>query len=169
MFSVRTIHPEEKRVETAAFDLAPPLEQGQKICELFGDFLAHRPAEFRERIPFLNRTELELQWAAASGGAAFYAFFHGGEAVSMGVLVSGANADSDAQMLDAWRGIAHPILGNEQLLDAPERPLMMTLQMPGYPELVPAVQLLSTALASVYFRAILALANLRDDTLEHSR
>jgi len=159
MFSVRTIHPEENRVEAASFDLVPPLEQGQKVCELVGDFLANRPAEFRERIPFLNRVELELQWAAASGGAAFYAFFHAGETVSMGVLVSGVDATSDSQMLEAWSGIANPMLGADgaALLQAPERPLMMGLQMPGYPELVPALQLLSTALASVYFRAILAL------------
>lgn len=159
MFAVRTIHPEEKRVETAAFELEPELEQGRQVCALFGEFLANRPAEFRERLPFLNRTELELQWAAAAGGAAFYAFFHGGEAVTMGVLVSGVNEESDARMLEAWGGIAGPLLGGwaDGLLKAPERPLMMGIEMPGYPEIAPAVQLLSAAPASVYFRAILAL------------
>ena len=43
------------------------------------------------------------------------------------------------------------------LMESPERPLMLQLQMPDQPEKMPAVQLLSTALASVYFRAILAL------------
>ena len=50
MFFVRTIYPEDRRMETAEFDLAPALEQGQTVCKLFADFLAVRPPEFRERL-----------------------------------------------------------------------------------------------------------------------
>jgi hypothetical protein len=55
--------------------------------------------------------------------------------------------------------VAVPMLGKEAdaLLESPERPLMLQLQMPDQPEKLPAVQLLSTALASVYFRTILAV------------
>jgi hypothetical protein len=160
MFYVRTIHPLEKRVEVAGYDLQPTLEQGQAVCTLFGDFLAERPGEFRERLPFLNNSDIELQWAAAAGGAAFAAFFGGGETLSMGVLLSGVNEESDALMIDALREhAAGPMLGEdaERLLDSPERPLLLQMHMPDQPERLPAVQLLSTALASVYFRAILAL------------
>jgi hypothetical protein len=160
MFYVRTIHPEDNRVEVAGFDLEPELEQGRSVCELFGRFLADHPAEFRERLPFLKNTDIELQWAAASGGAAFAAFFSDGETLSLGVLLAGVNEESDAMMLEALReSVAVPMLGEqaESLLNWPERPLMLQLQMPDQPEKVPTVQLLSTALASVYFRAILAL------------
>ena len=160
MFYVRTIHPEEKRVDVAGFDLEPELEQGQNVCKLFGRFLADHPAEFREKLPFLKDSDIELQWAAASGGAAFAAFFDEGETLSIGVLLTGVNEESDSLMLDALReSIAGPMLGERaaDLLVSPERPLLLQLQMPDRPEKIPAVQLLSTALASVYFRAILTL------------
>jgi len=160
MFYVRTIHPEDKRVEVAGFDLEPKIEQGQSVCKLFGSFLADHPAEFRERLPFLKNTDIELQWAAASGGAAFAAFFGEGHTLSIGVLLTGVNEESDALMLDALReSVAVPMLGKEAdaLLESPQRPLMLQLQMPDQPEKLPAVQLLSTALASVYFRTILAV------------
>lgn len=160
MFYVRTIHPAEKRVEVAGYDLQPTLGQGEAVCTLFGDFLAERPAEFRQRLPFLNNSDIELQWAAASGGAAFAAFFGGGETLSMGVLLTGVNEESDSLMLGALREhAAGPMLGEDagRLLESPERPLLLQLQMPGQPERLPALQVLSTALASVYFRAILAL------------
>ncbi|MEP7363621.1 MAG: hypothetical protein ABI972_10230 [Acidobacteriota bacterium] len=160
MFYVRTIHPEAKRVEVAGFDLEPGLEQGQSVCKLFGSFLADHPAEFREKLPFLKNSDIELQWAAASGGAAFAAFFGDGQAITIGVLLTGVNEESDALMLEALReSVAVPMLGAEAeaLLESPERPLMLQLQMPDQPDKIPAVQLLSTALASVYFRTILAL------------
>jgi hypothetical protein len=160
MFYVRTIHPEQMRVEVAGFDLEPELEQGQVVCKLFSSFLADHPGEFRERLPFLNNSDIELQWAAASGGAAFAAFFAGGEAISIGVLLTGVNEESDTLMLDALReSVAGPMLGARaaELLESPERPLLLQLQMAEQPEKIPAVQLLSTALASVYFRAVLAL------------
>ena len=160
MFYVRTIHPEDRRVEVAGFDLEPELEQGQSVCQLFGRLLADHPAEFRETLPFLKNSDIELQWAAASGGAAFAAFFSEGQALSIGVLLTGVNEESDALMLEALReSVAIPMLGEQaaELIEWPERPLMLQLQMPDQPEKIPTVQLLSTALASVYFRAILAL------------
>jgi len=46
----------------------------------------------------------------------------------------------------------------KKLAQVRDRPLLLQLLFPGSPEWMPAVQLLSTALASVYFRAILALS-----------
>lgn len=172
MFYVRTIHPEDKRVEVAGFDLEPVLEQGQSVCKLFASFLADHPAEFRERLPFLKNTDIELQWAAASGGAAFAAFFGEGQTLTIGVLLTGVNEESDSLMLEALReSVAVPMLGEQAavLLESPERPLMLQLQMPDHPEKIPAVQLLSTALASVYFRTILALDSERKAAVNGSK
>jgi hypothetical protein len=158
MFHVRTIHPEDRRVEVAGFDLVPGLAQGQTVCNLFAGFLAERRGEFRERLPFLNKGDIELQWAAEAGGAAFASFFSGGRAVGMGVLLSGVDPEADAQMLEAFRlSIAGPMLG-EFAMEAAERPLVVMIQPGDQPELIPTIQLLVTALASVYFRAIRAMA-----------
>ena len=43
----------------------------------------------------------------------------------------------------------------EEVLDIPERPLVIQVLFPNDPEWMPAVQLLSAALASVYFRSLL--------------
>ena len=162
MFFVRTIHPEtnwpdEKRVEVASFDLIPTLPQGQTVCNLFAEFLAERPGEFRETLPFLNNCEIELQWAAEAGGVAFSAFFAEGRALGMGVLLTGVDLQADEQMIEAFRvSIVEPMLGEKAApaLVAPERPLVLMVQLKDQPELIPTVQLLITALASVFFRAI---------------
>jgi hypothetical protein len=164
-FTARTVHCNEgggdPRIETAAFDLTPALEQGRAVCNLFAEFLSGAPGEFREKLPFLNKLAIEMQWAAASGGAAFYAFFHNNETIEMGILAAGTNAESDEQILMALReSIAVPMMGDRarNILEMPERPLAIRLRMPGNPELGPTMDLLTIALASVYFRAILSLA-----------
>jgi hypothetical protein len=167
-FAVRTVHPSEQssteaRSEATAFDLTPGLEQGRAVCNRFAEFLAGAPPEFHQRIPFLNKVDLDMQWAAASGGAAFFTFFSGGAPVEIGVLLSGASPEVDAQMLAALqRNVGQPILGERtsELLSGEERPLLLKLRMPGQPELAPTMELLSTALASVYFRAVAASAAL---------
>lgn len=169
MFIVRTLRagdsasPDGVRVEAAEFDLEPTLEQGRSVCNLFAEFLAERPAEFREVLPFLNKHEIELQWAAAAGGSAFASFFHQGRALAMAVLLAGADPESDTRMLEALSvSVLGPMLGEEaasRLGQMPERPGVLLLLPPhGQPELDPAVQLLVTALASVYFRAVRAMA-----------
>lgn len=156
MFTVRTIRAEDGRSDAAAFDLEPELPQGRAVCNLFAEFLAGRPGEFREKLPFVAKGEVELEWAAA-GGAAFAAFFADGKPVSMGVLLSGVDEEADDNMLEALRvSVLEPILGERArtALDAPERPLLLTLVTNDQPEMTPAIQLLATALASVYFRAV---------------
>jgi len=160
MFHVRTIHAEDCRVDTAAYDLEPALPQGRVVCNLFAEFLSTRPMEFREPLTFLNKNPLELEWAAAAGGAAFAAFLENGTALAITVLLSGKDAEADRQMLDGLRQVvAGPMLGEEteRCLEAAERPLMLVLVMPGSPERIPTLELLATALGSVYFRAIAQL------------
>ncbi len=169
MFIVRTLFagdaasPDGVRVEAAEFDLEPKLAQGRQVCNLFAEFLAERPAEFRETLPFLNKQEIELQWAAAGGGAAFASFFHGGRALAMAVLLTGTDLESDQQMLEALTvSVLEPMLGDEaaaRVGQMTERPGVLLLMTPhDEPELNPTVQLLVTALASVYFRAVQAMA-----------
>ncbi|MBM3739155.1 MAG: hypothetical protein FJW39_25550 [Acidobacteria bacterium] len=157
VFTVRTIHPQDGRVEVGTFDLEPALPQGQVVCNLFAEFLAERPAEFRERLPFLNKVAVDLEWTAASGGSAFLSLFHEDAPLAMAVLVSGADEESSQQMIEAFAGsVLAPMLGERAgaLAEVPERPAVLLLQLPDSPEHFPMVQLLATAIASVYFRAI---------------
>ncbi|MFN7923256.1 MAG: hypothetical protein U0Q16_24355 [Bryobacteraceae bacterium] len=162
MFYVRTIHPADGRVEEAGFDLTPQLPQGQVVCNLFAEFLADHPGEFRERLPFLNKGDFELEWAAAARGAAFATFFSEGRPVGMGILLSGADAESDRQMAEAFRNsVVAPMLGEHAPpVGQSNKPAVEMLQFDDRPELIPTLQLLTTALASVYFRAVQQMAAL---------
>lgn len=155
-FSVRTIHPEGPRVEDGEFDLVPALPQGQVVCNLFAEFLASGPPEFRQKLPFLNKMHVELEWAAAGGGAAFMVLHSAEGPMAMAVLLSGASAEVDNEMVEAMRtSIVEPMLGTAgELLDVKSRPVVILMQLPEQPEHFALVQLLTTALASVYFRAI---------------
>lgn len=165
MFTVRTIRPGsadpagEAPGEAVQYDLEPQLPQGRSVCNLFAEFLADHPAEFREPLPFINKAVIELQWAAASGGSAFASFFHDGRPLGMAVLLSGADEESDDQMLEAMHvSILEPMLGSAAAGTIEERPGVLLLEMNDQPELLPTLQLLITALASVYFRAVNAMA-----------
>lgn len=141
-------------MEAASYDVIPTNDQGKAVCGLFLDFLSENPPEFRKPLPFLKKGSTELQWAAADGGVAFAAFFEEGQPVSMGVLISGLAPEADEQMIASIR---EAIFGEEEtdgMLDAPERPVFLNVLFPGAPELHPQTQLLSAALASVYFRVI---------------
>ncbi|MFN7933264.1 MAG: hypothetical protein U0R19_08055 [Bryobacteraceae bacterium] len=152
-FTVRTVYLDPPKVEAVHYDVIPTNEQGKAVCGLFLDFLSENPPEFRKPLPFLKKGSTELQWAAADGGVAFAAFFEENRPVSMGVLISGLVPEADEQMLAS---IHEAIFGEQpaETLDAPERPLMLNVLFPDSPELHPQIQLLSTALASVYFRVI---------------
>ena len=147
-------------MEDSRFDLEPALPQGQVVCDLFARFLAGQPQEFREKLPFLKKGDIELQWAAAVKGSAFAAFLQDGQARSMSVLLSGVDEESDRQMMEGLRqAVVDPMLGGDSaaLLEVGARPLAIQVIMPGAPELTPTLQLLMTALSSVFFRAILRM------------
>jgi len=83
----------------------------------------------------------------------------------MGVLLTGVQSESDRMMLEMFvANVLVPLFGNvpedevKKLAQVKDRPLLLQLLFPGSPEWMPAVQLLSTALASVYFRTILTLS-----------
>ncbi|MCC6365858.1 MAG: hypothetical protein IT165_20270 [Bryobacterales bacterium] len=160
MFTIRTIFPDQSRVEVSHYELIPSHEQGQAVCALFLEFLSERPTEFREKLSFLKKGDTELEWTAASGGTALASFYEEGHPISMGVLLSGIDAESDTQMRGALKqSVLEPIFGEEagKYLIGDERPLMLNVIFPGAPELNPRTQLLAAALASVYFRVMLQL------------
>jgi hypothetical protein len=152
---VRTVHLESAGWESESYELAPSSEQAERVCALFRDFLANRPPGFRDKVGFVNRGDVEMEWAAAPGGVALASFFTGGEPRSMSVLLAGISADADRMMLDSF-GQVVPLPRSD--LDAAGRPLLVNAIFPGEPEFTPAIQLLTAALASVYFRTVLKLA-----------
>ena len=157
MFTVRTIFPDQQRVDVSSYEIEPSNEQGKAVCGLFLDFLIERPTEFREKLPFLKKGDTELEWTAPAGGAALASFYEAGEPLSMGILLAGVEPESDEQMLDALRqSVFEPIFGEEadKYMEAPERPLLLNVMFPGNPEAMPRTQLLVTALASVFFRVM---------------
>jgi hypothetical protein len=134
-------------------DLVPQVEEGEKICGLFAEWLGGQPGQFREPIPFLTRGDMELEWDAAAGGVAMAGLYSGREALSMSLLLSGIDAEADQGILNGFLQMMPP--GAFQ--PAAERPLLITLLVPEIPEAIPTIQLLTTALASVFFRTVLRL------------
>jgi hypothetical protein len=154
MFQARTIYLDPQRQETAAYDLAPVDPEGQRVCALWAEFLAQRPPEFREKLPFIQR-DLELEWTAAPGGVALASFYTSESPCSMAILLAGVDPEADRAMLNAWRrNVLAPLLGEAAAnqVEADGRPLLLSVVFPQSPELTPALQLMGTALASVYFR-----------------
>jgi len=157
MFTVQTIFIDQKRMESAKFDLVPTNDQGKAVCALFLEFLSSQPTEFRARLPFIKQGDIELQWAAAEGCTAYAAFFEEGEPRSMGVLLSGINEEADRNMM---QGLSDAVLARafgeeaDKYAVSDERPVLVNVIFPGSPEANPRTQLLATALASVYFRVM---------------
>ena len=157
MFHVRSIYPGNERIEEGTFHLQPTNPQADAVCNLFTEYLKHRPAEFRDKLSFLKKGDFEMDWSAAPGGVALVSLFQGSKPASMGVLVSGLDPSTDATMLEVFHdNVLAPLFGEcySGALQSPERPLLLQVVFAG-PEWAPALQLLGTSLASVYFRRML--------------
>src|SRR5215203_4740321 len=151
MFYVRCILPHQGRVEANRLDLKPTNPQGEAVCDLFRRYLCDRPSQFRDRLPFLRRGDIELDWSAADGGVALASLFCDSQPASISVLLSGNNPNADRMMAEVFReNVLDLLFGGEyqEILDVPERPLVVQVLFPCDPEWTPAVQLLSSALAS---------------------
>jgi hypothetical protein len=158
MFHVRCILPEQGRIEATSFALQPTNSQGEAVCDLFRRYLSGRPAAFRDRLSFLKRGDIDLDWTSAEGGVALASIFCAGDPAVISVLLTGQNQASDEVMLEVFRENVLDLLFEgafKEALDVQERPLLIQVLLPGDPEWQPVMQLLSAALASVYFRGIL--------------
>lgn len=165
MFFVRSIFVDEPRVETSTLELEPTHELAQKVCRVVEEFLHGKPQGFREKMPFLNKGNFELDWNAAAGGVAMATIFESEQPLAVLVLLLGADPQSDFVMLQMFRDhVLVPVLSSlsdgsaeehaTKLIDTQDRPVVLQLLFPGSPEWTPTIQLLSTALGSVYFRAM---------------
>jgi hypothetical protein len=158
VFHVRSIFPDADRVDAESFELHPTNPQGEAVCSLFEKFFENRPPAFRDKLSFLKRGDFDLDWSTAPGGVALASFFQGREPVCMGVLLSGVDRSTDEMMLEVFReNVLIPLFEGafDEATQVSERPLVVQVMFPGSPEWGPALHLLSTALASVYFRAVL--------------
>jgi hypothetical protein len=165
MFHVRNIYLEEARVEAGKFDIVPTNPQGEAVCALIAEFLTNRPPEFRDKLAFLKKGDFELDWSAVSGGVALASLYNEAQPATMSILLTGVDAEADTMMLDLFRdNVLRPVFDEapeeqvNSLVNVPERPLLLQALFPISPEWTPTIQLLSTALASVYFRTILQLS-----------
>ena len=165
MFHVRNIYLEEARVEAGKFDIVPTNPQGEAVCALVAEFLTNRPPEFRDKLAFLKKGHFELDWSAVTGGVALASLFDEDQPATMAILLTGVEPEADRMMLDLFRdNVLRPVFDSappeqvNELVDVLERPLLMQALFPISPEWAPTIQLLSTALASVYFRTILQLS-----------
>lgn len=159
-FTVRLVHAAVRRVETGLFDTEPEHEQARRVIGLVREFLKNRPPQFRDKLAFLKEGDLELEWLAAPGGVAFASIDEEGTPLSMAVFLSGREFEADAGMLTGFRqGVVEPLMGGASdeeadTLYGSERPLVLIAVMGRSPERIPALHLLNTALASVYFDAL---------------
>jgi hypothetical protein len=154
MFTVRTIHLREQRVETAQYDASATSSDADPAGTLWADFIRRREPAFREKLPFLK--EVELEWSAAPGGVVLASTHVAAGPCSMGILLTGSDSEAEELMLEAWRkNVLTPLMGSDEAaqVEAPERPLLVNVMCPAAGENAMALRLTAAALASAYLRA----------------
>jgi hypothetical protein len=155
MFTVRTISVSGRKVETAVYDGASAGPESEQASKALAAFLAARPAEFREKLTFLEH-EAELEWTAGPEGVALASIYGPAAAYSMGILLAGIDEEADQMMLDAWKeNVLKPVFAQDaaRFVHAPERPVLINLVFPAADQLGASVQLTAAALAAAYFRS----------------
>lgn len=139
------------RIERGQYDCAPELEQAAGLIRLVREFMAGRSGQFRERIPFLKRGDIELEWAAADGGVAFATFYESGKAATLGVFAFDPTSEAGHGVLEGLR----QTLGLGAAETEPTTgPLVVVAALPGEPEWLPTLHLLNTSLAATFFQAV---------------
>ncbi|MCW5964141.1 MAG: hypothetical protein KIT83_08885 [Bryobacterales bacterium] len=158
---MHTLSPGNEVIQRQELELQPGNPQGEEVCQLFQRFLADKPTEFRLILPFLKRDEIEMEWAAAPGGAALCTFYEDDSPLASAVLLSGIDPDADGQMCALFEAaILDPIFGPEAklALHFSAYPAVALAMLAAEPERFPTVQLFYASLASVYFRQMSALS-----------
>lgn len=155
LFRMHMLVPGSEVIQAQDFELSPTNTQAEDVCELFHRFLVDKPAEFRLRLPFLKHDEIEMEWAAAPGGTALCTFYEDDSPLASAVLLSGLDANSDAQMAALYEAaILEPIYGEEskKVLAFESYPGIAVALLGAAPERAGAMQLFYASLASVFFR-----------------
>jgi hypothetical protein len=148
-FEVRVFHLDNQRQETGRFDLEPNLEDARRVVGVMREFLAGKPVEFKEAIPFLKRGAVELEWNAAAGGVAFFSWTVEGSPAMFGAMVSDAASEAGVVVLS---GFANTLKLGER--PPAEGATIWLAALPGRQESLPLLHLLTTSLGSVYFSAL---------------
>jgi len=148
-FEVRVFHLDSQRQESGTFDLDPALEDARRVVGVMREFLAGKPAQFKDAIPFLKHGAVELEWNAASGGVAFFAWSVDGSPAVFGAMVSDAASEAGLGVLG---GFANTL----NLADRPATSgeTIWLAALPGRPEILPLLHLLTTSLGSAFFGAL---------------
>jgi hypothetical protein len=150
-FELRVVHMDSGRIDRGQYDCAPALEQAANVIRLVREFMAGRPAQFRERIPFLKRGNIELEWAAATEDVAFATFYESGKAATLAVFAWDPSTEAGRGVLDGLRQTLG--LGAAETEPSPG-PLVVVAALPADPEWLPILHLLNTSLAATFFQAV---------------
>lgn len=148
-FEVRVFHLESGRQESGQFELVPELADARRVIGAMRDFLADKPGSFKEAIPFLKRGAVELEWNAGAGGVAFFAWTVEAAPAMFGAMVADAGSVAGAGVLSGFAGtmkLANP--------PAATGATIWLAALPGRPEHIPLLHLLTTSLGAVYFSAV---------------
>jgi hypothetical protein len=151
-FEVRLLRLEDNAVEQGSFELEPSMEQAAAVCRLMRELLSARPSQFRDKVAFLKRGDIELEWNAAEGGVAFATFYEAGEPLTVAALAYESGSEAGRGVREGFFQMlrAKPFDG----LPDDSTPLLLIAALPGRPESLPLMQLLNTTLAAVYFTAV---------------
>jgi hypothetical protein len=150
-FELRVVHMDSGRIERGQYDCAPELDQAAGVIRLVREFMAGRPTQFRERIPFLKRGDVELEWAAATEAVAFATFYESGKAATLGVFAYDPASEAGHGVLEGLRQTLG--LGAAETEPTPG-PLAVVAALPGRPEWQATLHLLNTSLAATFFLAV---------------
>ncbi len=161
-FQLHTISTGTDVIRRQELEVSPSNSQGEEVCQLFQRFLVDKPNEFRLRLPFLKHDDIEMEWAAAPGGAALCTFYEDDSPLASAVLLSGLSLEADGQMAALFEAaVLEPIFGPHAklALQFEVYPGVVVAMLAAEPERFPTVELFYASLASVYFRQMRALAS----------
>ena len=150
-FELRVIHLESGQIERGQYDCAPELEQAAEVIRLVQEFMAGQSTQFRKRVPFLKRGDIELEWAAATGGVAFATFYEAGVAATLSAFAFDPNTEAGHGVL---QGLRQSLGLGAAEIEPTSGPLVVVAALPGKPEWLPTLHLLNTSLAATFFQAV---------------
>jgi hypothetical protein len=148
-FEVRVFYLQENRQEAGRFELDPKVEDAKRIVSVMKEFLAGKPDQFREPIPFLKRGSVELEWNAGAGGVAFFMWTVEGAPAAFGAMVAEAISEAGVGVLGGFANT----MKLESLPPAHGQTVWLAA-LPGRVETLPLIHLLTSSLGAVFFAAV---------------
>ena len=127
----------------------------RRPVEVFSEMLQERGPYFRDLIPSVESRDVELSWLC-SRTAALAMFATGGKVLSISVLLSGQDEQTDTQFLGHFREMlaeetVSRTLPAPELATITERPLVLSLPLPSQPDDLARAGELLMYLATAFF------------------